>query len=230
MTQRTERIDELLRQEIGRALEREVTDPGIGFVTVTKVETVPDLSRARVWVSVIGTAEQRKETLAALRRAMPFVRHGLGSKIRLRRIPELDVRLDDSIERGTRILKIIDELGAGRNPDEIGGPGESLPTPLPRLPHEGDALDEMLAAASAQAPAPRSRSGRPRGGDHRGGPGRSGKSSPAGKSPHSGKAPAGKAPAGKAPAGKAPAGKAPAGKAPAGKAPAGKPADRRRPR
>jgi len=205
MTQRTERIDQLLRQEIGQALEREVTDPGIGFVTVTKVETVPDLSRARVWVSVIGSDEQRKETLAALRRAMPFVRHSLGSKIRLRRIPELDVRLDDSIERGTRILKIIDELEAGRNPDEIGGPGESLPTPVPRLRHEGDALDEMLASSSAAAPSPKSRAKRSRSGEHRGGPG-------------------------KAPAGKAPAGKAPAGKAPAGKAPAGKPADRRRPR
>jgi ribosome-binding factor A len=188
MTQRTERIDELLRQEIGRALEREVTDPGIGFVTVTKVETVPDLSRARVWVSVIGSDQQRKETLAALRRAMPFVRHGLGSKIRLRRIPELDVRLDDSIERGTRILKIIDELEAGRNPDDIGGPGESLPTPVQRLHHEGDALDEMLASASAAAPSPKSRAKRSRSGEHRGGPH---------KSAHSGKAPAGKAPAGK---------------------------------
>jgi ribosome-binding factor A len=90
MTQRTQRIDELLRQEIGQALEREVTDPGIGFVTVTNVETVPDLSRARVWVSVIGSEEKRKETLAALRRAMPFIRHGLGTKLSLRRIPELN--------------------------------------------------------------------------------------------------------------------------------------------
>ena len=173
MTQRTERIDELLRQESGQALEREVTDPGIGFVTVTKVETVPDLSRARVWVSVIGSDEERKETLAALRRAMPFVRHGLGSKITLRRIPELDVRLDDTMERGTRILKIIDDIEAGRNPDEIGGPGESLPTPLPRLPHEGDNLDEMLASASATAPSPNSRAKSSRAGEHHGGPGRS---------------------------------------------------------
>ena len=173
MTQRTDRIDELLRQEIGQALEREVTDPGIGFVTVTKVETVPDLSRARVWVSVIGSDEERKETLAALRRAMPFVRHGLGSKITLRRIPELDVRLDDTMERGTRILKIIDDLEAGRNPDEIGGPGESLPTPLPRLPHEGDNLDEMLASASATAPSPNRPAKRSRTGEHHGGPGRS---------------------------------------------------------
>ena len=169
MTQRTDRIDELLRQEIGQALEREVTDPGIGFVTVTKVETAPDLSRARVWVSVIGSDEQRKETLAALRRAMPFVRHGLGSKIRLRRIPELDVRLDDSVERGTRILKIIDELEAGRNPDDKAGSGESLPTPVPRLPHEGDALDEMLASAAAAQPAPRARARGSNSGDRRGG-------------------------------------------------------------
>ncbi|MFI5258032.1 MAG: 30S ribosome-binding factor RbfA [Candidatus Limnocylindrales bacterium] len=170
MTQRTDRIDELLRQEIGQALEREITDPRIGFVTVTDVETVPDLSRARVWVSIIGTAEQRKESLSALRRAMPFIRRGLGSKIRLRRIPELEVRLDDSIERGTRVLRIINELEAGKNPaDASVGGGESLPTPVARLPHAGDSLDEMLAATpppdSASKPAVR----RPRGGGRAGG-------------------------------------------------------------
>ncbi len=174
MTQRTDKIDQLLRQEIGQALEREVADPRIGFVTVTDVETAPDLSRARVWVSIIGTAEQRKETLSALRRAMPFIRHGLGSKIRLRRIPELDVRLDDSIERGTRVLRIINELEAGKNPaDEPGGHGESLPTPVARLPHEGDSLDEMLAAARLPESAPKPRTGRGRSGDRRAGAPRS---------------------------------------------------------
>jgi ribosome-binding factor A len=138
MTQRIQRIDELLRQEIGQALEREVTDPGIGFVTVTNVETAPDLSRARVWVSVIGSEEKRKETLAALRRAMPFIRHSLGTKIRLRKIPELDVRLDDSIELGTRVLKIINDLEAGQIPDLPDTNSESLPTPVPRLRLEGD--------------------------------------------------------------------------------------------
>ena len=143
MTQRTQRIDELLRQEIGRALEREVTDPGIGFVTVTNVETVPDLSRARVWVSVIGSDEKRKETLAALRRAMPFIRHTLGTKIQLRRIPELEVRLDDSIERGTRVLKIINDLEAGQIPDLPDTNAESLPNPVPRLRLEGDTVDDL---------------------------------------------------------------------------------------
>ena len=139
MSQRTERIDELLRQEIGQALERELTDPGIGFVTVTDVETSPDLAHAKVWVSVIGTDEQRKATLSALRRAMPYVRHSLNSKIRLRRIPELEVRLDDSLVRGTRVLHLLDEIVAGHDPEEATAPLESLPTPVARLPHEGDA-------------------------------------------------------------------------------------------
>jgi ribosome-binding factor A len=152
MSQRTERIDELLRQEIGQALERDLADPGIGFVTVTDVETSPDLAHARVWVSVIGTEEQRRETLAALRRAMPYVRHGLNSKIRLRRIPELDVRLDESIERGTRVLHLINELESGRDPEEAAAPLESLPTPVPRLPHEGDMPEPGSAALPALKP------------------------------------------------------------------------------
>jgi len=63
MSQRTERIDELLRQEIGKALESELSDPRIGFVTVTNVETSSDLSHAKVWVSVIGSEDERKVTL-----------------------------------------------------------------------------------------------------------------------------------------------------------------------
>jgi ribosome-binding factor A len=179
MTQRTQKIDELLRQEIGQALEREVTDPRIGFVTVTNVETAPDLSRARVWVSIIGSEAERKQTLTALRGAMPFIRRGLGSKIRLRRIPELDVRLDDSIERGTRVLQIINELEAGRTPDDIVARGESLPTPVPRLPLEGDTVEEPLPipavepARKAHGGARRDERGR-RGGGH-GGQGHGGK-------------------------------------------------------
>jgi ribosome-binding factor A len=138
MTQRTDRIDQLLRQEIGQALQRDVTDPRIGFVTVTDVETAPDLSRAKVWVSIIGTAEERKATLSALKKAMPFIRHGLNEKVRLRRIPELDVRLDDSMERGTRVLQILNELEEGRTSETADAPSESLPTPVRRFKQEGD--------------------------------------------------------------------------------------------
>lgn len=152
MTQRTERIDELLRQEIGEILTREVKDPAIGFATITDVETSPDLRHARVWVSVIGQKGEREATIAALQRAMGFIRHELGTRLRLRRIPELQVKLDDSIERGTRVLRLLDQLEAGEQPVEPVS-GESLPTPT--SPGSGEA-----AEASPPQPAARRR-GRP---------------------------------------------------------------------
>ena len=142
MSQRTDRVDELLRQEIGAILAREVADPRIGFATVTDVETTRDLSHAKVWVSVIGDAAERRETLAALDRAMGFVRRELGVRLRLRRIPALHVELDASMERGTRMLRILDELEHGDAPRAasiVDAPlTESLPTPVARLPREGD--------------------------------------------------------------------------------------------
>jgi ribosome-binding factor A len=174
MTQRTDRIDELLRQEIGALLAKEVADPRIGFATITDVETSPDLRHAKVWVSVIGQQAERAQTLAALQHAMVFVRRELGHRLRLRRIPEFDVRLDDTAERGTRVLKLITELEAGREPDTTPVAGESLPTPVQRLPHTGDAPDDQPAAAPPtrrrprQArPAPDVASRRRLGGGHR---------------------------------------------------------------
>jgi ribosome-binding factor A len=143
MSQRIDRVDELLRQEIGRILAKDVGDPHIGFATVTDVETTPDLRHARVWVSVIGGAPERAETLAALERAMGYVRHELGVRLRIKRIPALHVTLDDSAERGTRVLRIIEELGQGH--DSAGEAladaprSETLPTPVARLRREGDA-------------------------------------------------------------------------------------------
>jgi len=128
MSQRTERLDELLRQEIGAMLEREIADPRLGFATVTQVQTDPDLRHARVWVSIIGGSAERSATLVALDHAMVFIRRELGTRLRLKRIPDLHIRLDDSIERGTRILQVIDAIETGRLPDEP-VVGESLPTP-----------------------------------------------------------------------------------------------------
>jgi ribosome-binding factor A len=152
MTARTERIDELLRQEIGEIFRRDVDDPRIGFVTITDVETAPDLRHARMSVSVIGQPDQRKATLVAMGRAMPFVRHELGKRLRLKRIPEFHLELDDSVERGTRVLQLLHELEEGRLPEDAPPIGESLPTPVARLHHEGDADDEPLPAVDAAAP------------------------------------------------------------------------------
>src|SRR6476659_11452749 len=151
MTQRTERIDELLRQEIGALLAKEVDDPRIGFATITDVETAPDLRHAKVLVSVIGQPEERKATLAAMGRAMPFVRHELGKRLRLKRIPQFPLELDDTLERGTRVLQLLDEIEEGRIDEDVPPVGESMPTPVARLPHEGDADDLPAPPSLASA-------------------------------------------------------------------------------
>ena len=157
MSQRTDRVDELLRQEIGAIITRDIADPRVGFATITKVETTPDLRHARVWVSVIGQPAERAATVAALGRAMPFVRHELGRSLRIKRIPDLHVELDDTAERGTRVLRLLADLEAGATPDAEPGPRETLPTPVPRLPHEGDAPTEPEAGDGTQPVARRRR-------------------------------------------------------------------------
>jgi len=157
MTQRTDRVDELLRQEIGQLLAREVADPRIGFATITDVETTPDLRHAKVWVSVIGTEAERGAAVAALAHAMPFIRHALGVRLRIKRIPELHVRLDDTSERGTRILRLINELEDGASVDDDGAAAEALPTPVARLPHEGDAPELPPIPAPEPARRPKKR-------------------------------------------------------------------------
>ncbi|MCU0504892.1 MAG: 30S ribosome-binding factor RbfA [Chloroflexi bacterium] len=163
MSQRLDRVDELLRQEIGAILEREIADPRIGFVTVTRVETSPDLANARVWVSVIGSPDERTETMRALEKAMPYVRRLLGGRVRIRRMPALHVHRDESIERGARVLRLIDEIEAGTAGDPLGpdaaeSPGESLPTPTRRRARAEDAPDADGEPAAPEA----ARGGRPR--------------------------------------------------------------------
>jgi ribosome-binding factor A len=152
MSQRTDRVDELLRQEIGAILAREVADPRVGFATVTDVETTPDLQHAKVWVSVIGDAAQRRATLDALDGAMGYVRRELGVRLRLRRVPALHVALDSSMEHGTRVLQILDELEHGDIPGAASLADapvtESLPTPVARLPQDGDTPEPEPDAAA----------------------------------------------------------------------------------
>lgn len=128
MSERTARLDELLREEISRVLARDVDDPRIGFVTITRVDVTADLRHATLWVSVIGQPAERRIALRALQGAMPFVRGRLGS-LRLKRIPEFQVRADDSAERGTRVLELLHDLEQGAEPERPPA-SETLPTPL----------------------------------------------------------------------------------------------------
>jgi ribosome-binding factor A len=125
MSQRTDRLDSQIRQELMDLLQREMKDPRLGFATITRVETARDLGHARVWVSVLGTDLERERTMAALRVATPWLRRKLGERLSLRHVPELTVREDDSIESGDRVLRIIQELeegSAGSSTDEAGEP------------------------------------------------------------------------------------------------------------
>ena len=91
-------------------LAREVHDPGIGFVTLTRVKVSPDLQVARVYYTIIGDDRVKRETKKALERAMPFLRRQLASRVRLRRVPELHFQFDESVERQDRIEKILLDL------------------------------------------------------------------------------------------------------------------------
>jgi ribosome-binding factor A len=116
MSQRTDRLDSQIRQELMELLQREMKDPRIGFATVTRVETARDLGSARVWVSVLGTQEEQADALKALQDAAPWLRRQLGGRLTIRHIPQLDIRHDDSIEVGDRVLRLLKSLEEERGP------------------------------------------------------------------------------------------------------------------
>lgn len=116
MSQRTDRLDSQIRQELMDLLQREMKDPRLGFATITRVETARDLGHARVWVSVLGSEIERERTMGALRVATPWLRRKLGERLSLRHVPELTVREDDSIASGDRVLQIIQELSEEAEP------------------------------------------------------------------------------------------------------------------
>jgi len=95
-------------------IAREVHDPGIGFLTITRVKVSPDLQQARVFYTTIGDDKARKETARALGRATPFLRRQVGGRLRLKNVPMLEFSYDDSIERQDRIEKIMLDIQAER--------------------------------------------------------------------------------------------------------------------
>lgn len=116
---RAERIREEFKRETSDIL-RKMKDPRIGFVSVTDVELSRDLRHAKVYVSIYGDEEDKANTLAALVHAQGFVRSEIGRRIRLRHTPEISFRLDDSIERGDRINRLLRSMGTETETGENG--------------------------------------------------------------------------------------------------------------
>lgn len=108
---RIDRIEEQFRIEMSEIIEREIQDPRIGLATVTRVKVSPDLRHARVFVTVLGDAEQRKKSLEGLRSAAGYARRSLGKRLHhLRRIPELTFDYDEGLEKGMRIEELLDQI------------------------------------------------------------------------------------------------------------------------
>jgi ribosome-binding factor A len=103
------RINEVLREVIGAAISGELSDPRIGFVTVTSVETSPDLRSARVYVSVLGSEEEREATLKGLRSSHGVLQSRIAAETRMKRTPTLTFHYDETIERGVRISRLLED-------------------------------------------------------------------------------------------------------------------------
>jgi ribosome-binding factor A len=109
---RPDRVGDQIRKELSDVLSRgEVHDPGIGFITLTRVQVTPDLQLARVFYTSLGDPQARKETARALARATGFFRRQIGARLQhLRRVPELEFRFDESIANQDRIEQILRDI------------------------------------------------------------------------------------------------------------------------
>jgi ribosome-binding factor A len=113
---RPDRIADQIRSELGALLAREVHDPGLGFVTITRVQVSRDLQQARVFYTVLGDEKSRRQSDRALHRALPFLRRQIGARLRLKRVPELHFFYDESIAGQDRIEQLINEIHSAPPP------------------------------------------------------------------------------------------------------------------
>ena len=111
MTRRTERLNDLIREELSELIRRQVKDPRLGcFLTVTQVDTSPDLRYAKVFISVMGTEEEKGQAMEGLASASRFLYRELRGRLSLRRMPQLSFHKDDSIELGAQVLHLMKEV------------------------------------------------------------------------------------------------------------------------
>ena len=107
---RQEKLGELIAAELSELLRTRVKDPRVGFASITHVEVSGDLRHAKVFVSVMGSPEERDATMQGLKNATGFLRHELATRLVLRYMPEIVFKLDKSIEEGSRILDLIQKV------------------------------------------------------------------------------------------------------------------------
>ncbi len=111
-SERMRRVDEAVREVLSDAITSEIKDPRVGFVTVTDVDTSPDLRHARVYVSVLGGDSVRRRSLDGLRSAHGYLQKRVARELRIKHTPTLDFLYDDSVDRSLRIQELLEEEGA----------------------------------------------------------------------------------------------------------------------
>ncbi len=122
---RVERVGQEIRDEIATMIGRELKDPRIGFVTVTRVAITPDLRFARVYVSVLGDKAQQEKSLAGLKQASGFVKREIGRRLRMRLTPEIQFLYDKGVDATDRVARLLDDVKADLVPrDDEDDPGE----------------------------------------------------------------------------------------------------------
>jgi ribosome-binding factor A len=107
---RTIRLAEQIRIEVGDILSRKVHDPGVGFLTLTRVKVTEDLLQALIFYTAMGDPAERKKTARALERALPFIRRSLGQRLQLRRVPEITFRHDESVAHQARVEELLENI------------------------------------------------------------------------------------------------------------------------
>jgi ribosome-binding factor A len=128
---RTIKLAEQIRQEVGDILARDVRDPGIGFLTLTRVKVAPDLQQARVYYTILGDPAERKKAARALDRALPFIRHALAQRLDMRRVPVLAFQFDESVAHQARVEELLEQIkqdDAARTADAAPGPASGDPS------------------------------------------------------------------------------------------------------
>jgi ribosome-binding factor A len=107
---RVSRVGEQVKKELSQIIQQEIKDPRIGFVTITAVEMSGDLQIAKVYVSVMGKQEEKRETLAGLEKAKGYIRSEIGRRIKLRHVPELVFVMDESLEHSEHITRLLNDI------------------------------------------------------------------------------------------------------------------------
>jgi ribosome-binding factor A len=124
---RSDQLGEVINHEMSDLIRTRMKDPRIGFASITDVEVSADLRHAKIYVSVLGTEQEQRDTLAGLNHAAGFLRHELAQRLTIRFTPEISFRLDKSIERGVELISLINKVTGNKRAE-----GE----PLETAPHE----------------------------------------------------------------------------------------------